>query len=467
MPPALAALQYVDVAQNGDLALSVAEIDAAIETDHEWVRAHTEWLARALRWQAGGRDDSALLRGSELDAAERWLAGRKNGKQPPPTDLQTSFILSGRRSERRRLRLLVGLSLAAVAVSLGLAVLALVARNDAIEQRDEANEQRNQALSRELASRATDELDSDPGRSLRLALRAAETARTGPAEAALQGALTRPHPRLALETRSPVAASAVTPDGRHAVTVHRDGLGRVWDLRNGRRLAVLRGHTAPITSVEISSDGRLAVTASALRSGERRDGTARIWELPSGRLLHELPHDAGGIETAVFDPAGRRVVDHPGLRRARPGGRLGRPQREAAVRDWRGPLRDLVARTATASPRSETTGWRSARPGPAPRRARSRSARTRSPRTSPSAPTGSASPWPGTASASWPTSPAVRSRACPGATISTTRSRRSASAPAAAAWSPRRRTTRRRYGAFVAGAPPPCAATRPTCARPA
>ena len=161
VPPALAALQYVDVAQNRDLALSVAEIDAAIETDHEWVRAHTEWLARALRWQAGGRDDSALLRGSELDAAERWLAGRKNGKQPPPTDLQTSFILSGRRSERRRLRLLVGLSLAAVAVSLGLAVLALVARNDAIEQRDEANEQRNlaneqrnQALSRELAARA-------------------------------------------------------------------------------------------------------------------------------------------------------------------------------------------------------------------------------------------------------------------------------------------------------------------------
>ncbi len=311
VPPALAALQYVDVAQNRDLALSVAEIDAAIETDHEWVRAHTEWLARALRWQAGGRDDSALLRGSELDAAEHWLAGRKNGKQPPPTDLQTSFILSGRRSERRRLRLLVGLSLAAVAVSLGLAVLALVARNDAIEQRDVANEQRNQALSRELAARATDELDSDPGRSLRLALRAAETARTGPAEAALQGALTRPHPRLALETRSPTAASAVTPDGRHAVTVHRDGLGRVWELSNGRRLAVLRGHTAPITSVEISSDGRLAVTASALRSGERRDGTARIWELPSGRLLHELPHDAGGVETAEFDPAGRRVVTTP------------------------------------------------------------------------------------------------------------------------------------------------------------
>ena len=52
---------------------------------------------QALRWDQGGRDDSCCA-AAKLDAAERWLAGPQSGKQPPPTDLQTNFILSGRRS---------------------------------------------------------------------------------------------------------------------------------------------------------------------------------------------------------------------------------------------------------------------------------------------------------------------------------------------------------------------------------
>ena len=63
---------------------------------------------------------------------------------------------------------------AALAVTTALAIFAFVQREQAIKQRD-------QARSRELAALATAQLESDPQQSLRLALQAAETARTAQA----------------------------------------------------------------------------------------------------------------------------------------------------------------------------------------------------------------------------------------------------------------------------------------------
>ncbi len=47
------------------------------------------------------------------------------------------------------------------------------------------------------------------------------------------------------------------------------------------RDVVLRGHTAPVTSVRFSPDGTEVVTAS-------RDTTARIWDASTGALLVRL-----------------------------------------------------------------------------------------------------------------------------------------------------------------------------------
>ena len=47
---------------------------AAINTDLEWEREHTRLTVRALEWDQSGRDRSFLVRGSELRAAEQWLA---------------------------------------------------------------------------------------------------------------------------------------------------------------------------------------------------------------------------------------------------------------------------------------------------------------------------------------------------------------------------------------------------------
>jgi hypothetical protein len=59
---------------SGRFEEGVALIIAAIETDLEWERQHTRLTVKALEWDDSGRDRSFLLRGSELAAAEQWLA---------------------------------------------------------------------------------------------------------------------------------------------------------------------------------------------------------------------------------------------------------------------------------------------------------------------------------------------------------------------------------------------------------
>ena len=156
-PPELLTYQYVDARDGTGFDTTVDKVVAAIETDHDWVTAHTLWLGRALRWEESGRDRSTLLRrGKELRSAEEWLAGQSEDRKPPPTALQSAYIAESGRAERRRMRRLATAACIAVAVAVTLAVLALLQRSEAIAQRDEAR-------SRELAAKAGQQLDVDPG----------------------------------------------------------------------------------------------------------------------------------------------------------------------------------------------------------------------------------------------------------------------------------------------------------------
>ena len=295
VPDPLTSVQYIDAEDGSDFDRSVKQLDEAIQTDYDWVHAHTAWLARALRWEEGGRDRSLLLRGSELDAAEQWLARQVEGKKPPPTQLQTDYIVAGRHAQRSRLRTIVALTLGALAVSVALGVVAVISRNEAIDQRD-------QARSRELAASAVAQLEVDPERSLLLALEAEKVAHSGPADDALRRALVSSHVRAVMPGHSRAIASLdVSRDGERLVTASRDHTARIFDTASGRPLHVLRGHGGPVASAKFSPDGRRVVTASD-------DGTARIWDAASGETRATLHHDRGAVNSAAFSRDGRRVV---------------------------------------------------------------------------------------------------------------------------------------------------------------
>ena len=120
-----------------DFDASLDRLIEASETDLDWVRAHTKWGNLAAAWEASGQDKSLLARGSELRAAEQWLAGHA-GKDPAPTQLQNDYIVASRQASGRRQRLTLIAVASALVVSAVLAIFAVLQRNEAVDQRNEA-----------------------------------------------------------------------------------------------------------------------------------------------------------------------------------------------------------------------------------------------------------------------------------------------------------------------------------------
>jgi hypothetical protein len=70
------------------------ELLTALDTDLDYVRAHTRLLVRSLEWQSREQNSSSLLRGVELEEAQHWLSQGIN-KSPRPTNGQIAYINAG------------------------------------------------------------------------------------------------------------------------------------------------------------------------------------------------------------------------------------------------------------------------------------------------------------------------------------------------------------------------------------
>lgn len=180
VPEALAKLNWVMLREGDDFAEGVRQLVAGLDVDLDWVREHTRLIVRAQEWEAGGHDDARLLRGRELEEAERWLAAGANHTDPAPVPLQASFITRSREAALRRQRTTRSLVLAALVTAIGLAIWALIERGQAIEAQHEAERQRDAAQARQLAARAEAQAAADPALMQRSALLAAESLRILP-----------------------------------------------------------------------------------------------------------------------------------------------------------------------------------------------------------------------------------------------------------------------------------------------
>ena len=69
--------------------------------------------------------------------------------------------------------------------------------------------------------------------------------------------------------------SAVSPDGKTALTGARDSVIILWDLATGEQLNRFRGHTGYVYDVVFSPDGTHALSAA-------EDGSLRLWRLRNG-----------------------------------------------------------------------------------------------------------------------------------------------------------------------------------------
>ena len=96
-------------------------------------------------------------------------------------------------------------------------------------------------------------------------------------------------------------SSAVNPAGTEALSGHRDGRVRLWNLETGQCLATLKGHSKGVYSVQITPDGRFAVSGS-------EDKTVKVWDLEAGTCVGTLEGHQGTVFSVAISPDGTLIA---------------------------------------------------------------------------------------------------------------------------------------------------------------
>ncbi len=181
---------------------------------------------------------------------------------------------------------------------------AKAAEDKALQARDEAL--RNQSLSLSSLSQQT-AAGGDTEAAILLALEALPNNLSSPerpfvveAEAALYQALLSNKNVMVFRHDAGVTDAEFSKDGDRIVTSSFDRTARIWNVKDGSGVAVLKGHQDGLERAMFSPDGTQVVSAA-------RDGTARIWNAGSGEQLFVLPLP-GSYPTATFNPSGTRVL---------------------------------------------------------------------------------------------------------------------------------------------------------------
>ena len=106
-----------------------------------------------------------------------------------------------------------------------------------------------------------------------------------------------------------VARVLFTPDSRRVLTVSLDKSIRVWDVKTGRTLRVLRppiddGYEGSLYTAAISGDGRLLAVAGYNKPG-RAWGRIHLIDLAENRLVRTLVGHTHDIISLAFSPNGK------------------------------------------------------------------------------------------------------------------------------------------------------------------
>jgi WD40 repeat protein len=127
--------------------------------------------------------------------------------------------------------------------------------------------------------------------------------------------------------RSEVRALCFSRDGKRLVSGGGgcDGPGKplpgdvkIWDVRAGREVLSLGGHTGGVHSVALSPDGRLLASGGWVRdgSGEVTVGVVTVWDAHTGREVLNLKGPtndrAGLVDSVAFSPDGKRLASVSG-----------------------------------------------------------------------------------------------------------------------------------------------------------
>ena len=285
-----------------------------LEEDREGIRLHRRLTHAARLWDASRREPADLYRGTRLDAAAEWAGKANNSALLTQTerDFLSASVEESASTQRRQLQanrrlrraLLGGAALLLTAV--GLLVIALTSRRDAIDANAAAR-------SEAIATEADSQVGRDPQRALLLARAALSIAPTAKAQLAVSEALDANTARSELPSFGVQGCQEANflfllHHGRTAADNTCDGYVVFADLVHKRIAKRVRVGTTS-TGMVLSRDGRALIIASghdliSLDVASKR--TTRIFTAP---FPIEQLAGAPGLGYAIADKSRVAIAD--------------------------------------------------------------------------------------------------------------------------------------------------------------
>jgi WD40 repeat protein len=101
-------------------------------------------------------------------------------------------------------------------------------------------------------------------------------------------------------------AALLPPDGKRAVTGGMDRSLRVWDVESGREMRAFENVPEDIHCLAVSPDGKLAAVGHTI--GYEVPGTVRLWDVESGREVRTLTGHTKRLCSVHFSPDGKTLL---------------------------------------------------------------------------------------------------------------------------------------------------------------
>ncbi|SNT17121.1 nSTAND1 domain-containing NTPase [Rhodococcoides kyotonense] len=319
-----------------------------IADDRQWLVTHRRLTDAAVLWDETGRENSAVLPRTRLEAVQESMAeGDRhedlNAVERDFLDASRDRVHHFRDRRRRRRRVMEGLTAALTVVTIvavTFAGVAFFARADADSRRADAEA----ALAGQVAGTAERLRELDPGLSVHLALAAYDMNPTTAARSALLDA-SAIHAPVRLPGVSGETRARIDSTGSTLATAGSDGVVRLWSMSGssaqarggidlagpGSTVALAFAPSAPVVAVggaagtslwdvgdpdspvELSTVGNVETSKTVAFGADGRtlalvspEGAVSLWDVASTsapRLVAELD-TAGAVNAVAFSPDG-------------------------------------------------------------------------------------------------------------------------------------------------------------------
>jgi WD40 repeat protein len=292
VPDDLAALHFLSLVGGQDADGSYgqifdAQVDRLVEvlsTDIESLHLQTRLLTQSRLWAQRQHDKGLLLRGRELEEAERWMDDQvsRGGVLLPD---QQRLVRESRRAATRRQRGSASTALVVAVVMLVLGVAALVQRSQAVHQS-------NLAVAGELAAESANAASSSVTVQDLLALEAYRWSETAQARASVVAAAEQPLQRVLQGTRGEVNQVAYDQAGKLLAAASARGV-TIWDSATGKA-------SGPTLDAGRDTNGVAFNPAGTLLGVAQNNGTVALFAMPARTEKGFLRTDGSSVTGVAF-----------------------------------------------------------------------------------------------------------------------------------------------------------------------